>query len=118
MSAQPLAQFSSLDAGTRWSDGVLELPDPFLLASGASLHGARLAWQCAGPDAAPLVVVLGGISAHRRVCARDGRGWFEAQCGEGRALDIARCRVLGVDWLGGVDGSTGPSGAEDFPAIA
>lgn len=118
MSANPLLQSPSIDVGVRWHEGVLELPNPFRLECGAQLPNARLAWQCVGPDEAPLIVVLGGISAHRRACARDGRGWFEAQCGEGRALDTARYRVLSIDWLGGVDGSTGPRGDTEFPAIA
>ena len=118
MSANPQFESTRLDAGTCWRDGVLDLPEPFRLESGESLAPARLAWQCVGPDEAPLVVVLGGISAHARACARDGRGWFEAQCGQGKALDIKRYRLLGIDWLGGVDGSTGPRGAADFPAIS
>jgi homoserine O-acetyltransferase len=118
MSANPLLQPAAPDAGVRCSGGVLELPEPFPLECGAYLQSARLAWQCVGPDEAPLIVVLGGISAHARPCARDGRGWFEAQCGEGRALDTTRYRVLGIDWLGGVDGSTGPRGDAEFPAIS
>jgi len=102
----------------KWREGELTLPEPFALESGESLHGASLAWQCVGPADAPLIVVLGGISAHCRACAPDGRGWFEAQCGDGKVLDTARYRVLGIDWLGGVDGSTGPRGDVNFPAIS
>jgi len=118
VSAHPQFESTSLDAGIRWRTGVLDLPDPFRLEGGESLHRARIAWQCVGPDEAPLVVVLGGISAHARACARDGRGWFEAQCGVGRALDTTRYRLLGIDWLGGVDGSAGPHGTADFPAVS
>jgi homoserine O-acetyltransferase len=91
-----------------WQHGVLELPGPFRLDSGAILANARLAWQCVGPADAPLIIALGGISAHRRACAADGRGWWEEQCGAGRTLDTQRYRVLSVDWLGGCDESTGP----------
>src|SRR3954469_4369041 len=85
----------------RWQSGELALPDPFVLESGQALRNARLAWQCAGPADAPLVIALGGISAHRRVCADDARsGWWQAQCGEQRALDTRNYRVLGIDWLG------------------
>src|SRR5581483_10696502 len=101
-----------------WREGVLALPDPFPLDSGESLRAGALAWQCVGPAQAPLAVVLGGISAHRRPCAADGDGWWERQCAAGRALDIRRYRVLGVDWLGGVDASTGPRGLAAFPAIS
>jgi homoserine O-acetyltransferase/O-succinyltransferase len=98
--------------------GTLALPDPFTLESGAGLRDASLAWELVGPREAPLVLVLGGISAHRRCCASDGRGWWESQCGEGRAIDTRNFQVLGVDWLGGVDESTGPRGNDGFPDIA
>jgi homoserine O-acetyltransferase len=106
------------DDGIEWQRGELALPDSFALASGQALHGARLAWQCVGPQQAPLVIVLGGISAHRRCCSPDGSGWWQSQCGAGSALDTRRYRLLGVDWLGGVDASTGPNGDANFPAIA
>jgi homoserine O-acetyltransferase len=97
------------------------LPQSFVLESGATLNDAKLAWACVGPADAPVIVVLGGISAHRRPVARDGKGWWEAQCGVGKALDTTRYRILGIDWLGGCDASTGAkssaSGA-DFPAIS
>jgi homoserine O-acetyltransferase len=103
-------------AGVVWQRGVLELPQPFRLDSGAVLESARLAWQCVGPADAPLVIALGGISAHRRVCSSDGKGWWEEQCGAGKALDTARFRVLGIDWLGGCDESTGPRSYETNPS--
>lgn len=93
--------------------GLLSLPEPFVLESGEALRNAKLAWQCVGPAEAPLIVVLGGISAHR-----DATSWWQAQCGQGRALDTERFRLLGVDWLGGCDDSTGPQAGESFPAIS
>jgi homoserine O-acetyltransferase len=125
MSAQPQRKLS-LDQtlpGTAealspvaWQHGVLELPRPFRLDSGAILANARLAWQCVGPADAPLIIALGGISAHRRTCAADGRGWWEEQCGAGRTFDTQRYRVLGIDWLGGCDESTGPRSYQTNPS--
>ena len=109
MSARPRTESTPLPH--RWARGVLELPQPFRLESGENLERARLAWQCAGPEHAPLAVVLGGISAHARCCAADGSGWWEDQCGEGRALDTRHFRLLGVDWLGGADASSPAQGA-------
>ena len=109
---------AATNTAIEWRQGELVLPNPFTLESGVSLHGARLAWQCVGPDDAPLIVVLGGISAHRRCCASDGRGWWQSQCGVGRALDSERYRLLSVDWLGGCDDSSGPRGNSEFPAIS
>src|SRR4051794_15009398 len=91
--------------------GILPLPDPFVLENGQPLHGATLAWQCVGPADAPLIIVLGGISAHRHC-----EGWWEAQCGTGAALGTERYRLLAIDWLGGCDNSTGPQSGETFPA--
>ncbi|MBS0569674.1 MAG: alpha/beta fold hydrolase [Proteobacteria bacterium] len=108
MSAHPQAESAPLPC--QWTRGVLALPDPFQLESGETLECARLFWQCAGPAQAPLVVVLGGISAHARCCAPDGSGWWEAQCGAGRALDTNRYRLLGIDWLGGADASSAAAG--------
>jgi homoserine O-acetyltransferase len=61
----------------------------------------RYEWQ--GPEDAPLLVVAGGISAHRHVgaCAAFPEpGWWPQQAGEGLALDTTRFRLLAVDWLG------------------
>lgn len=120
MAGNPQFESARAQVGERveWRQGELTLPDPFALESGGSLHGARLAWQCAGPAQAPLVIVLGGISAHRRPCAQDGSGWWESQCGPARALDTQRYRLLGVDWLGGVDASCGQGEVAAFPAIS
>jgi homoserine O-acetyltransferase len=90
---------------------MLTLPEPFRLESGETLERAQLAWQCVGPEDAPLIVVLGGISAHARCCAPGGDGWWEGQCGDARALDTRRYRLLGVDWLGGADASSPARGA-------
>ena len=63
--------------------------------------GLRYEWQ--GPEDAPLVIVAGGISAHRHVgagAAFPEPGWWPQQAGESLALDTARLRVLAIDWLG------------------
>jgi homoserine O-acetyltransferase/O-succinyltransferase len=119
MSAEPQRK-ATLDSETiaapapasAWERGVLDLPQPFRLESGEVLENARLAWQCAGPADAPLIIALGGISAHRRPCSAEANGWWESQCGAGKTLDTQRYRVLGIDWLGGCDESTGPRSHE------
>ena len=59
----------------------------------------RYLW-CGAPNA-PTVIVQGGISADRDVCAgRDRRaGWWQELVAEGAAIDLAHCRVLSIDWL-------------------
>ena len=62
-----------------------------------------LAYECIGPAQAPLVIVLGGISAHRQLIdAEEGsrQGWLPDLVGQGRTLDPARCRLLSIDWIG------------------
>lgn len=66
-------------------------------------------WELVGPAEAPLVVVLGGISAGRHATSTpaDPRpGWWEALVGPGRAVDTTRFRVLSLDWVT-------PGGTED-----
>ncbi len=91
-------------------NGVLHLPH-FALASGELLN-AELAWQVWGPRQAPVVVVLGGISA-----GRDTGIWWKEQCGADLALDPRHFRLVSIDWIGGADRSTGPQEGTRFPAI-
>ncbi|PIV33274.1 MAG: homoserine acetyltransferase [Lysobacterales bacterium CG02_land_8_20_14_3_00_62_12] len=70
-------------------------------------HGGRqtvaIRWECQGPAAAPVVIVQGGISAHRHLAATATfaePGWWQDQVGLGAALDSARFRLLAIDWLG------------------
>lgn len=60
----------------------------------------RYLW--AGAPGAPTVIVQGGISADRDVCATAEHptpGWWEMQVGAGRAVDLDAMRVLAIDWL-------------------
>ncbi len=101
--------------------GLLELSDTVRLHHGGTLPGARIAWHLAGPADAPVVLALGGISAHRVVCSSgETCGWWDSLVGPGRALDSSRYRILGVDFLGGSGASTGPrdDGALDFPSVS
>lgn len=63
-----------------------------------------------GRTGAPVVVVLGGISATRHVVfgetSRDA-GWWSGIAGEGKAIDITRYRVLGLDFMDGGRDATG-----------
>lgn len=61
-------------------------------------------FELTGPPGAPLVVVLGGISADRHVTATEedpSPGWWSAVVGHGRAVDTTVFRVLGIDFLDG-----------------
>jgi homoserine O-acetyltransferase/O-succinyltransferase len=101
--------------------GVLELAGARPLHHRGQLTDVRIAWRLTGPEEAPVVCALGGISAHRRVCltADPREGWWSDIAGPGKPLDTDRWRILSFDFLGGSGESTGPaSGAADFPSIS
>ena len=69
----------------------------------AGIRRVQIVWECQGPADAPVIVAQGGISAHRHVASSERfsePGWWDAQCGAGKALDTRTCRVLSIDWLG------------------
>lgn len=69
----------------------------------AGTRVVRVAYEWLGDPSLPWVVVAGGISADRHVAASAGfaeRGWWDAQVGIGRAVDLGRYCVLAIDWLG------------------
>ncbi|TWT21180.1 homoserine O-succinyltransferase [Luteimonas marina] len=80
--------------------GEIELP---LQLRHAGARSVRIAWELSGPADAPVVFVAGGISAHRHIAANPQfpeAGWANDLVGGGRALDPARCRLLGFDYVG------------------
>jgi homoserine O-acetyltransferase len=101
-------------------EGVLEIPGAVQLHYGGQLNGVSLAWRIAGPTNAPVVVALGGISAHRRVYGTDDNGaaWWPEVVGPGLALDAERWRILSFDYLGGSAETTGPAPGTEFPSIS
>jgi len=61
-----------------------------------------VSYELIGPRGAPVVAVLGGISATRHVTASASSpeaGWWEDVVGPGRAIDTAAFRVIGIDYL-------------------
>ena len=62
-----------------------------------------LRWQVLGAQEAPLLIVLGGISAHRQLAANAldaSEGWWPQQVRRGGALDPFAHRLLSIDWIG------------------
>jgi homoserine O-acetyltransferase/O-succinyltransferase len=100
--------------------GVLQLTDRLSLHHGGSLDQPSFGWRLAGKPGAPVILAIGGISAHRRVfdLEQARAGWWCEIAGPGRALDNTRVRVLGIDYLGGSGESTGPTAGGVFPSLS
>ncbi len=63
----------------------------------------QLFYEWVGDAALPVLLVVGGISAGRHVAASAAfpqGGWWDAQVGDGRALDPSTHAILAIDWLG------------------
>jgi len=101
-------------------EGVLALPAPFPLHHGGELPAPRLAWRLAGDPTLPVIVAIGGISAHRRVFdpTDPPAGWWREVVGPGQSLDARRCAILGVDYLGAQGDSTAAAPGEHFPSLS
>lgn len=115
-SVRPFAPVPPFEA----REGVLEIPGALDLHHGGRLEQVRVAWRLAGARDAPVVVALGGISAHRHVfsSAHGLPGWWDGLVGPGHALDSNRYRVLGIDFLGGSGVTTRPTRGEVFPSVS
>jgi homoserine O-acetyltransferase/O-succinyltransferase len=74
----------------------------------------RYLWT--GAPGASTVIVQGGISADRDVCATGDNplpGWWETQVGAARAIDLDKVRVLAIDWLDAEDLNAPSVSSED-----
>ena len=103
--AAPSALASSPACGGRleWGCASRGVANTTLHLRHAGARHVCIAWELHGPAGAPVIAVQGGISATRHVAAslaHPEAGWWDAQIGEARAIDITRCRVLSIDWLG------------------
>lgn len=63
----------------------------------------EIRYELVGDANNEVIAVLGGISAGRHVTAHtrdESEGWWQEQCGFGRALDPTDVAILGIDFLG------------------
>jgi homoserine O-acetyltransferase/O-succinyltransferase len=107
---------SPADANAAVRDAVLDLPRPWRLHYGDDLVEPRIAYRLTGPERAPVIAVLGGISAHRIVEGREG--WWPDLVGPDHGIDTREYRVLGIDYLGGRGGSSAPEAGAAFPPLS
>ncbi|MEO6926192.1 MAG: homoserine O-succinyltransferase [Rhodanobacter sp.] len=76
----------------------------------------EVSYSWSGAAGAPTVIVQGGISADRQVTTLDDDttpGWWQALVGVGAAIDLARWRVLAIDWLDAGQLGVGAVSSED-----
>lgn len=73
-----------------------------------------------GRQDAPLVVMIGGISADRFPCARPdaGPGWWSGLAGAGKLIDTDRYRVLSFEYVADETGSRAPSPGDQAAVLA
>ena len=116
----PLPDSTAVPSTYEWREDVRVLPGGLGLHFGGRVGHVEVAYRLAGAKGAPVVAVLGGISAGRNVFSLDAAapGWWEDAIGPGRALDTDRFRVLGMDFLGGSHRTTGPGEGEVFPSVS
>jgi homoserine O-acetyltransferase len=91
-------------------DGLAPIPGDLRLEHGGRVVDGRIAYRLLGIPGNPVVAVLGGISAHRRVAAQAGDaepGWWEWMVGVGNPVDLRSHQVLSIDWLCGRGDSSG-----------
>ena len=69
----------------------------------AGVRKLTLRYELLGAAGLPVVLVAGGISAHRHVVASETfpeNGWANALAQAGRALDPSHRRILAIDYIG------------------
>ena len=102
--------------------GEIRLGETFKLECGGELPSPQVAYELAGPEGAPVLLAIGGISATRHVASSADfpePGWWEDFAGPDKALDTRRYSLLGMDFLGGNDQTQGPRLQDGpFPSVS
>jgi len=85
----------------------IPLPVPFRLDYGVIEHAVSVQARMVGPENAPVILALGGISANRHVSdytpenGQTQTGWWSDIVGDRGVINTARYRVLSFDFLPG-----------------
>jgi homoserine O-acetyltransferase len=85
------------------------------------LDGESIRFEIVGPRGAPVIAVLGGISASKHVTSSSTDptpGWWEDVVGPGRAIDTLQFRVLGIDYVTSGKSSAPVTTADQAEALA
>lgn len=100
-------------------DTGLELPSASVLT--APFGSSKVSYELTGAAGAPVVAVLGGISATRHVTstASDPRaGWWENVVGDQRAIDTTKFRVISFDYVERLPGNAPVTTDDQARALA
>ena len=103
-------------AGAAVGNGVVRLPRPLRLDSGARLDQAEIAYQTYGQlnaERSNAVLVCHALTGDQHLASihpvTGKPGWWTRMVGRGRPLDPTRHFIICSNVLGGCMGSTGPS---------
>jgi homoserine O-acetyltransferase/O-succinyltransferase len=118
MSTLDLCERNVAETSSIQIDETLSLPGPFTLHYGDVLPDPKVAFRLVGPADAPVVAVLGGISAHRIVAGAASEAWWPEIVAPGLGVDTRHFRVLGIDYLGGRGNSSTPQSGGKFPPLS
>lgn len=90
------------------------------LERNCQLKGDIVKGRLYGPEGAPIIVVLGGISANRFVAdgGRLNRGWWSRLVRKGGAIDVDKFQVLGLDFAPNIGGDDCPDTITTFDQAA
>lgn len=82
-----------------------------LLERGDVLKGDNIMGRVYGPKGAPIIVVMGGISASRFVAddGQGGRGWWSTLVRDGGPIDTQKFQVVGYDFAPASESDNRPS---------
>ena len=87
----------------------------------SELDPIAVRYEIIGPRGAPVVAVLGGISASRHVASSPSDpspGWWEDVVGPGRTIDTRQFRVLGIDYVSNESSTSSVTTIDQAEALA
>ena len=96
-----------------------------VLERGSVLKDDIVRGRLYGPKGAPVIVVMGGISASRFIAdaevhtpKNNGRGWWSTLVHEGGPIDTSKFQVLGMDFAPAVESENRPDSITTFDQAA
>jgi homoserine O-acetyltransferase len=101
--------------------------DPTVSSASEPFHGLgeidprAVRYEIIGPHGAPVIAVLGGISASRHVASSafdPSPGWWEDVVGPGKAIDTRQFRVIGIDYVANETSPTPVTTIDQAEALA